>query len=81
MPRALDLVASRKLSFAAGISGVTAIVLREGAEAVPSAALTRWQISSAPSSDKDAWGSPRFTAELTRNRLGPTGRWRNDMEP
>jgi protein ImuA len=73
-PAALDLTAGRRLNFLAGESGVTAILLREGAEALPSAALTRWHVSSRPSEDED-WGLPSFTAELGRNRLGPTGCW------
>jgi protein ImuA len=81
MPRALDLVASRKLHFNAAASGVTAILLREGADALPSAAQTRWQVSSAPSPDKNAWGLPSFSAELIRNRLGPTGRWQLTWNP
>jgi protein ImuA len=81
MPRALDLVASRKLNFAANLSGVTAILLREGAEAVPSAAQTRWQVSAAPSSATDDWGLPSFNAELIRNRLGPTGNWQLTWSP
>jgi len=81
MPRALDLVASRKLNFAANATGVTAILLREGAERVPSAAQTRWQVSAAPSPDKDNWGLPSFRAELIRNRLGPTGDWQLTWSP
>ena len=48
-PKCLDLVASRRLAFAAGESGATPILLRNGAENEPSAALTRWQAASAPS--------------------------------
>ena len=48
-PKALDLVASRRLSLAASESGVTIILLRQSAHAEPSAALTRWQVASAPS--------------------------------
>jgi len=81
MPRALDLVASRKLNFAANLSGVTAILLREGADAMPSAAQTRWQVCAAPSSDTDDWGLPSFHAELVRNRLGPTGNWQLTWSP
>lgn len=81
MPKALDLVASRKLNFAANLSGVTAILLREGAEIMPSAAQTRWQVSSAPSSSTDDWGLPSFHAELIRNRLGPTASWRLTWSP
>jgi protein ImuA len=81
MPRALDLVASRKLNFAANLSGVTAILLREGAQAMPSAAQARWQIPAAPSSGDDDWGQPSFHAELIRNRLGPTGHWTMTWSP
>ena len=70
MPRALDLVASRKLNFAANLSGVTAILLREGAEAMPSAAQTRWQVSAAPSSGNDDWGLPSF-----QRRTDPQPPW------
>jgi protein ImuA len=75
-PRCLDLVASRRLAFAAGESGVGVTMLREGATWEPSAALTRWQVSSAPShADDDDWGAPRFDAELTRHRAGGLGRF------
>jgi len=74
MPKCLDLVASRRLSLAAGESGVTAFVLRNGAKAEPSAALTRWQVASAPSHPgDDDWGSPVFDAQLTRHRAGGLG--------
>jgi protein ImuA len=74
MPKCLDLVASRRLAFAAGESGITVILLRNGAEAAPSAALTRWQVTSAPSrADDDDWGNPVFDATLTRHRLGGLG--------
>lgn len=73
-PKCLDLVASRRLAFAAGESGVTVIMLRAGAEAEPSAALTRWQVRSAPSrADDDDWGNPIFDAHLIRHRLGGLG--------
>jgi protein ImuA len=85
MPKALDLLASRKLNFAANASGVTAILLREGAEVLPSAAQTRWQVSAAPSvsqaGDESSWGLPSFNATLTRNRLGPTGHWQLTWSP
>jgi protein ImuA len=78
MPKCLDLVASRRLAFAAGESGVTVLLLRNGARVEPSAALTRWHVTSAPSSaDDDAndddWGNPIFDARLTRHRLGGLG--------
>ena len=74
MPKCLDLVASRRLAFAAGESGVTIIILRNGAQAEPSAALTRWHVTSAPShSDDEDWGNPVFAAQLIRHRLGGLG--------
>jgi protein ImuA len=70
-PRALDLVASRRLALLCEESGVTLFVLREGAAPMPSAAATRWQVQSLASHpDDDDWGAPRFSARLTRHRLG-----------
>jgi protein ImuA len=85
-PKCLDLVASRRLAFAAGESGATVILLRAGAEATPSAALTRWQVMSAPSrSNDDApdddWGNPVFDARLTRHRLGGLGNFLMQWNP
>jgi protein ImuA len=75
-PKCLDLVASRRLVLAAEESGVTAVMLRAGASPEPSAALTRWQVASAPSSPMDDdWGNPVFDAELVRHRLGGLGRF------
>jgi protein ImuA len=82
MPKSLDLVASRRLAFAAGESGATVILLRGGAEAAPSAALTRWQVKSAPSrADDDDWGNPIFDARLTRHRLGGLGNFLMQWNP
>ncbi|HEY0300321.1 MAG TPA: hypothetical protein VGC36_03265 [Rhizomicrobium sp.] len=77
-PKVLDLVASRRLVLGAQSKGVTVVLLRLAAQAEPSAAETRWRIRSLPSANTDEWGSPRFSAELTRNRHGETGHW--DME-
>ncbi len=74
-PKILDLTASRRLVLGAQTSGVTALVLRSEAEIEPSAAQTRWCVRTARSAKTDDWGSPRFDAELTRNRQGETGRW------
>ena len=76
--RAFDLVASRKLTLAAGESGVTALMLRLGAQPQASTAETRWIVRAAhspPVAAWQAWGWPSFDAELARNRHGPTGRW------
>jgi protein ImuA len=74
----LDLIGSRKLTLAAQESGVTALVLRIAALPTPSTAETRWSVRAAPSlpgAASEAWGAPRFDAELIRNRHGQTGRW------
>jgi protein ImuA len=76
--RALDLVASRKLTLAAQASGVTGLLLRVAAEPQPSTAETRWIVRSAhspPAASWSAWGAPVFDAQLVRNRHGPVGRW------
>jgi len=82
MPKCLDLVASRRLSLAAAESGVTAFLLRHGAQAQPSAALTRWQVDSMPSQAKDDdWGNPVFAAQLTRHRAGGLGSFSMKWNP
>lgn len=76
---ALNLTASRRLALAVEQSGVTLLMLRLGAEPVPSAADTRWAVSAAPSRalEADAPGAPAFEIELLRRRSGPAGmRWR-----
>src|ERR1700722_20491237 len=73
--RLLDLVASRKLTLAAQMSGVTALLLRSGAEPLPSTAETRWIVRAAHSPPSPHWGAPVFDAQLVRNRHGPVGRW------
>jgi protein ImuA len=76
--RALDLVASRKLTLAASSSGVTALVLRTATEPSPSAAETRWILRAArspPGNEEGEWGPPVLDARLVRNRHGPTGQW------
>lgn len=79
---ALDLSASRRLGLIAEESGVALLILREGADARPSAALTRWQVQSLGSSPhNDDWGSPRFLARLTRHRLGGMGEWIMEWNP
>jgi protein ImuA len=76
--RQLDLVANRKLTLAAQVSGVTGLLLRVAAQPQPSTAETRWIVRAAhspPSANWSAWGAPVFDAELVRNRHGPVGRW------
>ena len=77
-PKILDLVASRRLAFAAAQRNVTAILVRLAAEPDASAAETRWAVRAARSSNDDEnneWGAPMFEAELIRNRHGRTGSW------
>ncbi len=76
----LDLTASRRLMLAAAEKGVTAIVLRLGAEPLPSAAETRWIVHagvSPPPKEQwgEEWGALVFEAELARNRHGAGGQW------
>ncbi len=75
---AIDLTVTRRLILAAEASGVTVLLLRIGAEPVPSAAATRWGVEAAPSNplEADAPGLPSFQIELQRRRGGPAGqRW------
>jgi protein ImuA len=74
-PKLLDLVASRRLAFAAAQKNVTAILVRLAAEPDASAAETRWRLRAARSLDDDDWGTAMFEAELLRNRHGRTGAW------
>ncbi|MFM9977505.1 MAG: ImuA family protein [Sphingomonadaceae bacterium] len=71
----LDLTATRRLSLAAARSGVLALLLRNGAEPVPSAARTRWSVAGAPSLRLagNAPGHPAFDIALVRNRYGLAG--------
>lgn len=71
----LDLTASRRLSLAAAKSGVLTLLLRVSAEPQPSAAQTRWQVSTAPSSPcvAHAPGHPALMIELLRHRAGLPG--------
>jgi protein ImuA len=81
-----DLTATRRLTLAArdGASVRNSgfgLLLRHKATALPSAAMTRWQIASALSVP-DALGAPlgnlgraRFDLSLCKNRRGPPGRW------
>jgi protein ImuA len=84
-PKTLDLVATRRLSLAAGRSGLPVFMIRAGGIPNPSAAVTRWSIASAPSRalEANAPGSPCFVAELLKDRSGPgrrtwTVEWNRD---
>jgi protein ImuA len=72
----IDLVASRRLSLAAGRRDVCAFLLRTAAGTDTSAAATRWTVAGARSRANAAGpGPPRLSVELTRNRHGPVGSW------
>jgi protein ImuA len=78
-PRLLDLTVSRRLVLAAEASGVTALLLMNGAEPAPSAAETRWRVAAAPSVPLpgNAPGMSAFDLTLLRRRAGPDGMaWR-----
>lgn len=75
----LDLTASRRIALAAESSGATALLLRIGAEPIPSACQTRWRIAPAPSVAlaANAPGAPAWTLDLLRQRgRPPGGPWR-----
>ena len=63
-PKSLDLVAGRRLAFAAAESGVTVLLLREGADEMPSAAQTRWRSNGTLCWRGDDWGNPASDADL-----------------
>lgn len=77
-----DLVATRRLDFAARASGAMGILLRSRPSDELSAAHLRWRIESLPSSahplDSRTPGAARLRARLVRRRDGPPGSW--DLE-
>lgn len=82
-PAILDLTASRRLTLAAGSSGIAAIMLRPGGQEQPSTAHTRWSVQSAPSTplEANAPGHPVLDLTLLRRRAGPAGRnWRVEWD-
>jgi protein ImuA len=74
-PRLLDLTASRRLALSAEKSGTTVLLLRMGARESPSAAYSRWQVTSAPSTPllADAPGGPTFDIIMLRHRRMAAG--------
>jgi protein ImuA len=69
---AIDGVTVRRLSLAAAESGTLALLLRTEPPNDASTAATRWIVGAASSAVP---GAPRLTAQLVRNRRGPTGSW------
>lgn len=74
-PRLLDLTASRRLALAAEKSGTSVLLLRLGARKTVSAAYSRWQVTSAPSTPllAEAPGGPAFEVSLLRHRRMAAG--------
>ncbi|MXO58735.1 hypothetical protein GRI89_04165 [Altererythrobacter salegens] len=78
-PRALDFVASRRLSLAAEKHGVALWLVRLDASRDLSSARMRWEVRSAPS-PRPRWnpaapGRPAWRAELFRSRVHAPGEW------
>jgi protein ImuA len=73
--RGFDLTVSRRLAVAAENSGVTVLLLRAGAEPMPSAAYSRWRVRSLGSTALEAGapGHPTVEMELLRHRGGLAG--------
>lgn len=78
-PRALDFVASRRLSLAAERHGVPLWLVRLDAARDLSSARMRWEVRSAPSPqprwNSAAPGRPSWRAELFRTRVHTPGEW------
>jgi protein ImuA len=77
-PKTLDLVATRRFALAAARSGLPVLMVRAGGTPTPSAATTRWSISSglSRSLEAEAPGHPCFVARLLRDRAGaPAREW------
>lgn len=82
-PCVLDLTASRRLTLAANLAGVTAFLLRLDAQEQPSTADTRWSVRSAPSTPlaANAPGYPALDITLLRRRAGRSGEsWRVEWD-
>lgn len=71
----LDLTATRRLALAAAETDTMALIVRSNAEPSPSAAHTRWRVSSAPSRalEVNAPGMPAFALSLLRQKGGRDG--------
>lgn len=73
-----DLTATRRLSLAARAHDGLGLLLRHRATAMPSAAMTRWEVAAATGA-RDAYGgigATSFLLSLVKNRRGPCGRFR-----
>lgn len=75
-PKALDLMASRRLTLAATRKSVTVFLLRFNAQAHANTAETRWLVRGVASqTQNEDWGHPAFEVDLMRNRHGKMGHW------
>jgi protein ImuA len=75
--KAMDLTASRRLQLASEQANTPAFLLRNYNDHAPSAAVTRWRVSPAPSAH-DEFGfykNVRFRVALEYARGGKTGEW------
>jgi protein ImuA len=74
---AADLTATRRLTLAARHGGGLGLLLRHRPSPLATAAMTRWQIASAPSTPDRFGGLGRTTFDLSldRNRRGRCGRF------
>lgn len=73
---AVDPVAARRLSLAAGRGGGLALLLRAAPDPAPSPAATRWVVRPAPGgASAQGLGAPRLLLRLLRNRRGSPGAW------
>ena len=76
-PSGMDFTMSRRLQLAAVESGTPVLLLRHHDDDTPSAAVTRWRVSPAPSS-QDRYGfmkNPRWRVVLEHARGGHVGEW------
>jgi protein ImuA len=72
----MDLIATRRLSLAAGRGGAPGFLLRAAPRPEASAAATRWIIAPAASSRASPGpGAARLQLRLLRNRRGRLGSW------
>ncbi len=82
--RRLDLAATQRLNLYGRQTSTLALLVTPDLTAT-SAAMTRWRVRARPSqAPRRHLGAPALELELTRNRLGPTGRftldWSSDHE-
>ncbi len=79
---AADLTVTRRLALAARAGGGLGLLFSHRAPGGASAAMTRWEVASAPGvPDRfGGLGATGFTLSLIKNRRGPCGRWHLDWD-